>query len=240
MKVVLIGDSNIAAIRNAYVESEDARALHPDGVSEVSFLGMSNNSYHQPFYSNETSQVVVKRPDGSIVANIRAADDTVYGILLGTTTQRISNSGDWGVYAPVSLMNDEKIPVSDKQILEIIKYDLKFKLEFINEINSLGADFFLISSPPPRDSHPAFVENERKSIYKYIDALYREIFINAMSELDLHFLDYPANVVKDDGFMIHEYNPVKADDYFHANSKYGFLQLMQVFRYVEAKYCLQT
>lgn len=238
MNIVIVGDSHVVALQEAWSSIADRETLFPNFSGRLS-IGMLafGAQFLKPFHTLDGDVLKFTNPQmaeqftkltGDSEAAIRRGDERSFAFSLGFHGVALFNYKMWERFT-VSPSMPQKQYVSRAALREMILSLNAQILNFYQDLQSLGVRFTAISAPPlPKTYldgkfHPHYEAQEIADLRRsYVD-----LFAGIMTEKGLAFIPPPDGVMKD-GYLLDHLSAQRQIGDFHANAQYGALLLPKI------------
>ncbi len=239
MKTLRIcGHSHLAALQDGY------RALTTREI-EVKFVALSGANYSPDDFSVADQQGVIFTPDlyrknfYDRTGETHITDQHLWGFSMGGYPFRLDGGAGWQRCRPSPLAEAGKRPISLALIDAVNAADRKATQNFALHLKSVGARFFFIALPGAiRGFHATDTESDILT-RAFLQKRARRQFQEWLLEQNIDFVDVPAGLMDNDGYMDPEYmrltKPNGAKDFNHGNEKFGKLMIQHISDYVNSR-----
>ena len=228
MRLVILGDSHTKALSDALA------AAPPRTDIEIACKPVcSGTAFRQPIHDVAPDGVrfldPVYRKRLAILSGSQhfvASPDMCYGLMMGFHTAGIYRHPSWATYAPSELAPKLGLRAVSSQVIGAIGLDRQRNvLAFFDALRAVGVNFFAISAPPPRRSHPCLRQGISPATLLTVDRLARQACRDRLQQAGIPILSPPEETVDPDGFLLPSYEQKEKGDYHHANAAYGAIML---------------
>lgn len=235
MKVLITGDSHIAALRRGVDTA-------PKTYETISFVRLgSGKLVPTAFFEVDEADGVVRtvaRGWPNITTSVQSLhrDDGI-GLMVvsqALNTSRILRDYSWNTHVPWRMVqSDEETPLSDAVVDALIAQDSSNAVAYAVALKSVGIEVAVLEAPRVFARAKALQE-KRRDVCLYIDALYRARVRDALAKGGVPVIDQPPESVTKDGLTDARFDHENPDDSHHGNTAYGVLALNSVLDYARA------
>jgi hypothetical protein len=201
----------------------------PDGIEfELRPLGGGHRLNHR-FFRADGDRVVITHPELRRFVTVFpvAPDIEKYGLSAPLHTLRLTRRMDWKAFAPAGLRDGERAPVSLAMLNALILEDQRHVLKFLEALQKIGLDVFVIEPPGLFRHHRVFGEGVPREVAMFVDREYRRVIRQELSKMGVPVVSVPAKVLDADGFTNVEYMRHEQDNH-HGNTDFGEVMLQQI------------
>lgn len=228
MKFVITGDSHTKSLSDAF------EAAPPRTDIEITCKPVcSGAAFREPFH--EVTREGVRFTDAAyqkrleILSGSRhfvASPDMRYGLMMGFHTAGIYRDPTWVRHAPSGLAAKLGLQAVSSQVIRAIGLDRQRNvLAFFEALKAAGVNFFAMSAPPPRRSHPCLRRGISAATLLTVDKLARTACADRLREAGIPILLPPEQTIDPEGFLLPPYEQKEKGDHHHANVTYGAIML---------------
>lgn len=226
-RVVLSGDSHGWALWTAVRNMREAGML-PVGLDvTVRPLG-SSVLLKQAFYDRGPDGVAITEPTlAARVPSLPLPGETWEGTVFGWTGLHyfagLWQSGDWRRFRRAGRAG-AGMPVSTGMLRGIVRNAFRHQLGLLDALRADGCRVLVVESPRPFRHHPVFRAMPEEHVGE-LAALTREVIDAELAAREVPVVRIPDCCLDGSGFMLDDYRSDKADDFYHANGRFGEVML---------------
>lgn len=231
--IVITGDSHVNAIRlGAAALGQEVARLTSREV-RIGMLGNGRHT-HRRFFRKCDEGAALVQPQYAVALKALIGTEVVggpgktFGICLGFHSPPVFRHPMWN---RSRLWKDwtgpPGRPVSDAVFEAIVKSINQHIYAFFDALIGGGADFFVISAPPPRRDHYC-MEKTPPSVVLSVDRAYRSLVAKHFDSIRVRYVLPPDDVYAEDGFLLDEFAMKAPRDFHHANTRYGERMLREI------------
>lgn len=230
-KITITGNSHTIALNQGRNQSPE--------LTSVEVFGLGPGVHETTAFSAlKTDRVVLTQPVyAENLKRFTGLDhidpDRFWGLCIGTHNSRIYGDRAWvKAAAPSAVASPAQRPVSIGQLQQIIAQDQQHINAFITQLKTVGIRFIVISGPPVRADHQNIIRRAAPETLLEVDRQARKHFQGMLLDLDVDFIDYPAETTDKMGLLRPEFaaGPLQNGkrDPHHGNAAYGRIMLDKV------------
>jgi hypothetical protein len=228
MKVLITGGSHTAALFRALQNRQDGGSIQ----ILIRPLG-GGMTVARDFFRSEPGHIVITSQRFSRrLPEIPPDDfpcDTV-GYCSALYSRPIWLWREWARHSPADTDTGRKF-VSSAMVRRMILDDIKYVLQFLDSLATLGLRPFVVDCPRPFRHNPE-VARAGEAVIQTLDRSYREIVGAELANRDIPVVAAPASTYDADGFSLPEFAHPLPRDRTHANVEYGALMLAELEKFL--------
>jgi hypothetical protein len=239
MKTVVIGDSHIVALGNAY----RAKPQRYEELGDVAFgklFGFVTTI--RPFFDATGEHVTLTDPEAQAclkgligVPYFAAGDQNRYVISMAFTTTFFLRLAFWDNFRPWRFGDVSRQPLSDAMVRRIALEHFKHPIGFFAALRERGLSIIALEAPPPRMDDQAGIDKHGRDGFLEVNRLSRESMTEALAAMGVPVIGAPEETLEEApkgrfGFLKPEFWNVKGQDRHHANRQFGHFALKETIR----------
>ncbi|PLX89625.1 MAG: hypothetical protein C0618_00795 [Desulfuromonas sp.] len=236
--IVITGDSHATRMREALslLSETEQKDFKVKFGKLASAMLMPGRFFNKKFFREDNEGIVFTDEEASRIFNkitknkgtIKRNDPRKFLFSMGFHAVTFLNNKCWSDFSIDPKSNKQYI--SKNAFIEMVKYNSRYTLKFLEKTKSLGVEFSVLMSPPPQRSfyldRDKINKNFTESQYLLICETYRNTFANELNTLAIDIISPPDEAIKD-GFLREEFASEKPGD-FHSNIEFKMLYLKKL------------
>lgn len=225
MKILITGDSHLAALDRALSAEQDLTLGHQISIRPLGNAEAMHSLYFKD--GNNCIEITLDRFKSRIdqLPPIGESPDVVAVSMPFHTLRFLRKKKMWSDYAPASLGKTECHSITNATFKKMVLEQQKYNLEMIQLLQKYVPKVVVLEGPRIFAHHTIF-ENNDEEVLLEVDRLYRKIMRDELDKLNVSVIDCPVETYSaNTGLMNEQYRTHREADYHHASTEFGALTL---------------
>lgn len=230
-QVLILGDSHVVALGHALERNPGSQDLPALGRASVRKL-FSFPTTLRAFHRRRDNDVMLTdagaaRELAEVIGaqSISGDDGRIFVFSIPYTTTILLRNPVWRRFSPWAVCERPRQPLSVAVIEQIVLYHFRYSIQFLTDLSEAGVRCFALHAPPPRRDDPKFGRSIEARVGAVLHATAVQVVQRALQARGVESIDLmsglAASILSNDGFLPPEFHAADANDFHHANARFG-------------------
>lgn len=229
--MLILGDSHVVALGLALERNPGSQDLPTLGRVSVRKL-FSFPTTLQAFHRRCDNDVVLTDTDAALelaavigAQSISGDDRRIFVFSIPYTTTILLRSPVWRRFSPWAVCERPRQPLSMAVVEQIVLHHFRYSMQFLIDLSEAGVRCFALHAPPPRRDDPKFGRSIEARVGAILHATAVQVVQRALQARGVESIGamagLAASIRSNDGFLPPEFHAADANDFHHANARFG-------------------